>query len=669
MSQPKPRYLTKSRFKIGCQCPTKLYYSAHVDEYGSTKIDNPFLQALARGGFQVGALAQQYFPDGVLVDTLDYEKSLAQTNELLKQENVTIFEAALKSGELFVRVDILIKRGHEIDLIEVKSKSYNKEKTKTFYDQRALKSGKKVVVSKWRQYLLDVAFQTYVARQVFGEKFKINPYLYLADVTKTASVDGLNQRFVLTEDNRVLVDTNLRREDLGEEILIKKSVADEVDHLLTAGFQEGLGFADSVKLLTKYASGAKRAPVELSSECGKCEFRIDDTTRSGGLKSGFEECWATRLKSDELTKDLVIDLWDNKRVEAMMNEGKLTLDSLEESDLATKSKSKEEKDGLPRHVRQWKQVEFAKFPDRGPYIDLEGLAEAFATWKFPLHMIDFETATVAIPFHRGRRPYEQIAFQFSHHIIQADGRVEHQKQYLHAERGQFPNFAFARALRNALGESGGTIFRYSPHENTILSAIHDQLRVSKESDRDELCAWIRSVTKSPEEHEEEWEGPRAMVDLWDAVKRYYIHPKMKGSNSIKQVLPAVLSDSEYLHKKYGSKVYGDGLVTTLNYPSDWIWLERDARGEIVDPYKKLPQVFGLTSDELDRFIPEGFIGDGGAALTAYARLQFTDMSDEARRQVQAALLRYCELDTLAMVMLFEAWREELRRAGLFKRAA
>ena len=32
---------------------------------------------------------------------------------------------------------------------------------------------------------------------------------------------------------------------------------------------------------------------------------------------------------------------------------------------------------------------------------------------------------VAIPFHEGRRPYEQIAFQFSHHVIREDGSVAH----------------------------------------------------------------------------------------------------------------------------------------------------------------------------------------------------------------------------------------------------
>ena len=51
------------------------------------------------------------------------------------------------------------------------------------------------------------------------------------------------------------------------------------------------------------------------------------------------------------------------------------------------------------------------------------------------------------------------------------------------------------------------------------------------------------------------------------------------------------------------------------------------------------------------------ISEGGAAATAYARLQFEDVSAEERTKISNALLRYCEVDTLAMVMIYEAWRD------------
>jgi hypothetical protein len=77
----------------------------------------------------------------------------------------------------------------------------------------------------------------------------------------------------------------------------------------------------------------------------------------------------------------------------------------------------------------------------------------------------------------------------------------------------------------------------------------------------------------------------------------------------------------------------------------------------------LPPIF----DDIDAAAFAGYgqqedegIREGGAAATAYARLQFSDVDPQRREAVRNALLRYCELDTLAMVMVVEAWREWCR---------
>ena len=123
-----PRYLTKSRFKLAAECPTKLFYTGKDKVYRNKMQEDSFLAMLADGGYQVGSLAKCYYPDGEEVTTLNHEQALAETTELLKRENVTIFEAAVAFGDLFVRIDILIKQGNEFKLIEVKAKSYNSSK-------------------------------------------------------------------------------------------------------------------------------------------------------------------------------------------------------------------------------------------------------------------------------------------------------------------------------------------------------------------------------------------------------------------------------------------------------------------------------------------------------------------------------------------------------------
>jgi hypothetical protein len=91
-----------------------------------------------------------------------------------------------------------------------------------------------------------------------------------------------------------------------------------------------------------------------------------------------------------------------------------------------------------------------------------------SSWKFPLNFIDFETSATALPFNKGRRPYEQVAFQFSHHTVDEAGNVKHESEYINFEPGNFPNFEFVRELKKALTKNNGSIFRYAPHENTIL---------------------------------------------------------------------------------------------------------------------------------------------------------------------------------------------------------
>lgn len=113
------RYLTKSLYKTGLECPNKLYY-AKKEEYANTKNDNPFLMALAKGGFQFEELARLHYPNGVLVEDVpgedyDHDAKVAQIINLLQQDNVVIFEAAFKFENLFIRVDILEKKGNHIN--------------------------------------------------------------------------------------------------------------------------------------------------------------------------------------------------------------------------------------------------------------------------------------------------------------------------------------------------------------------------------------------------------------------------------------------------------------------------------------------------------------------------------------------------------------------------
>ena len=113
------KVLTKTRFKLGLECPNKLYYTGKTEEYANPKSKDPFLIALADGGFQVEELARLHYPEGILIEdkrddkNYDYLDKVQQTNELLKLKNVVIFEAAFIYENLFIRVDIIEKIGNK----------------------------------------------------------------------------------------------------------------------------------------------------------------------------------------------------------------------------------------------------------------------------------------------------------------------------------------------------------------------------------------------------------------------------------------------------------------------------------------------------------------------------------------------------------------------------
>ena len=275
---------------------------------------------------------------------------------------------------------------------------------------------------------------------------------------------------------------------------------------------------------------------------------------------------------------------------------------------------------------------------------------------YPLNMIDFETTIVAIPFHKGRRPYEINAFQFSHHTIDEDGTIRHASEWINKFPGAFSNYEFIRQLRTALSVNEGTVFRYSYHENSVLNQIREQLLRSSESDKDQLIEFIESLTYRKEGKDTIWRGHREMTDLWDWVKRFYYDPQTNGSNSLKAILPSILNRSKHLQAKYSKPIYG-AEIFSHNFKNK-TWIENNGE-DIISPYKLLPKLWDEYSrDELDQLInPNDEMEDGGSAMTGYNFMQFPEMSDTEREATINALLHYCELDTFAMVLLWEGFQD------------
>lgn len=654
----KSRFLTKSRFKLAAECPRKLFYtgkSAFLDRSS----EDSFLAALAEGGYQVGELACLMHPGGVRVDELEHETALARTAELLRQNSVTIFEAALAVGQLFVRVDILVKDGDDVELIEVKAKSYSAAEDGDFRGRNGQ------LKSAFLPYLRDVAFQRFVAQQALPTA-NVSAFLMLADKDQAATVDGLNQRFRAVRDAgrlRIAVSPGTDLSAIGTPLLRKVAVDSQVDEILAGTLPvapgESLPFPEAVAAFSKaYLEDEPLAPIPTPS-CSDCQFKAASWPSPEEPRSGFHECWAQTFGWTEadFQAGSVLDIWAYTGKAKLMAQGILKLSQVTEEDLGFDGEPPDEK-GMTRKHRQW-YVCKPDWPGGSDFFfDRDGFDLARRSWRYPFHFIDFETSAVAIPFVRGRRPYETTAFQFSHHVMSADGSVVHRSQWLNAVPGVDPNYEFVRALKSALEQDDGTVFRWATHENSVLNQIRHQLieSASPPPDADALVAFIETITERKRSDGEKVKGPRNMVDLCQVAERFYFHPSTRGSNSLKKVLPALMRSSQCLRAKYGTPSYG-GAGMSLNFMERIAWW-REEDGQVLDPYKLLPPVFDdVAQEELEAFdesAPDE-LREGGAAMAAYARLQFEELPPAQRQGIERALLRYCELDTLAMVMATQAW--------------
>jgi hypothetical protein len=633
------------------ECPTKLYY-INKDEYSNQRTEDSFLEHLANGGYQVNELAKLYYLEGVQVETSGKE-ALKETKNLIEKEKSTIFEAAVSFGNYLVRVDILKKSEKKIDIIEVKSKSIDSNNI-SFISRNGIRS-------KFKEYIYDVAFQKYVISKAFPE-YEVSAHLMLVDKNAECPTEGLNQKFRIITNSRgekvVKVSNNITKEDLSEKLLVKINVDNECDYVYNDEVSNQVfkgNFSTYLDFLSSHYSKDKKINPIIKKECGTCQFKSTDN----GFKNGFKECWVEKLgwKDDDFKDPLVFEIQNYRSIDKLLERNIYKIKDVEKEDIGPEDDLNNE---LSQKQRQWIQIDSVKRDTKDVFIDKESFRREFESWEYPLHFIDFETSMVAIPFNKGRHPYEGIAFQFSHHTVDEEGKVEHKGQYLNTKPGVFPNYEFIRALKEELETDEGTIFRYATHENTYLNKIYEQLKEENKPmpDKKELMDFIKSISESSQKSDEKWLGNRNMVDMLKLVKSYYYNPLMGGSNSIKAVLPAVLNTSQCLKNKYSKPIYGSNKgIKSYNY-KNWKWIEYDKEGNVIDPYKLLPPTFeDISKDEVEK---SKVIKDGGAAMSAYIRMQFEDLDDKIKDGIEKALLKYCELDTLAMVMIYEAWREDIR---------
>jgi len=590
--------ISKTDYKIARGCHTKLYY--RMLKYPSNRDGDEYMELLAEGGYMIGAIASLLFPEAIAIYEPNHAKAVQITQEHLQKENVTLLESAFVSGGKFARPDILIKTGGHLTLIEVKAKSFDSTEPIPFRNKKG------TIVPSWQPYLEDLTFQALILRELFPAS-TLTCELMMPDKSRTTSIDNLHSLFELNqiaEDEsgypRARFTFTGDVEQLRQNHFLTRLNADlEVSELIPDVSLAANAFLQSMNPLTKIS-------IPISFACKDCEYRVAQDEQ----QNGFRECWGTLADSNPHIFDLYYG-GAVKEVNDFIAAGKTSLFDLPESALT-------KKDGSvgPRNQRQLIQMRSTR--SNTEWIDpvLGGILECYS---YPLHFIDFETSALAVPYHAGMRPFENVAFQWSCHTIPAPDAESEHTEWINLEES-FPNFAFAESLMNQLGRDG-TVFMWATHENTILKDILRQMESRYKNEA--LKDWLEWITTSH------------MVDMNALTLNHYFHPLMKGRTSIKKVLDAIWQANLPLRSRFPAYV-------------------KEENGELLSPHKSLPPLVIEGRDV--------FVNEGTGAITAYQSMLYGSQKSNmaAREQWKRLLLQYCELDTLAMVMIFSHWREKLK---------
>lgn len=616
--------LSKSNFKIAQTCATKLYYAKN--QYPKNTDTNEYMAMLAEGGYMVGKLAQLLYPEGIEVKTENGSNyAVKETEELLStHENITLFEAGISVNNKIIRVDILRKIGNSIEIIEVKSKSIDSR-----IDPKKNKIKKSLKDKEYKEYLEDVAFQKIVVQEKYPLA-KVSAFMLMPDKIFVSPLDNILTWFTLTKALPKPGSTfnSIEVEFIGSEENLK-DLRDtnnqllsliNVDEIINPWLQKLKVKADEYihSILNK-----TKIQTPISYTCRDCEFKVKSE------KSGFNECWGSLAFAKphilELGQLGNINLRRDNVINELITKGKTAL-----NDVPIFAVTKP--DGSPFYSNR----PYYQLTKKDEFL-LEELKDELINnnVKYPLHFIDFETSQMAFPYHKNMRCYENVIFQWSCHTIESPGAKPKHYEWINTDT-LYPNLEFANQLMICIGNEG-SVMTWSKYENTQLKSILNTM-LETENFEPALRTWLDGLIIVDKN-----DSFNRMIDMHDWAKEFYFHPRMGGRTSIKVVLPAVLESNKSMQV--------EALLSDVGL------FKKDEDGNTMNPYDILPEV----AIEFDG--QKIKVKDGSGAMKAYQDMVYglNRNNNEVKEKYKKALLDYCRLDTLAMVIIWEHWMQLLKK--------
>ncbi len=183
-------------------------------------------------------------------------------------------------------------------------------------------------------------------------------------------------------------------------------------------------------------------------------------------------------------------------------------------------------------------IQVACHKSGSPNINKEELSAFLERVKYPLYLLDFETVAPAVPMFFNCRPYEDVPFQFSLHVIKSAGSKAQHHQFLWKDLTD-PRKALLKELKFLLADKGSIMAYNAAFEIKCLKNCADAFT--------EYSGWFETIRTR-------------FIDLLEPFKKLdYYDPRQQGSASMKYVLPALTGIS------YNGMEIAEGGMARIEY--------------------------------------------------------------------------------------------------------
>lgn len=611
--------ITDSIFLKTVSCPLKLYHLLQ-----GKSLRKPYLPFKQRNKLQLRDAVAFQFPNRKFTSDAVREAE-TETLKWMSEESVTICGAVVRQGDFLTRIPILIKSGDNLTIVQIHGKLRKRSSPPVITPP--------VHSRTTAGYLLKAAYRLEILRDLYPG-FNFHVELYFPDKRFRSGLDNLlkyisstdiySVSLPLYEDiNRLF--TKLEATEATENI--RTCIPEIIAHTSAAG----KSVSEVMKKInsTDWSKG-NQFGVEVHRECRNCDFRRP-------VSEDLSGCWNQFFVNSGIN-------YPDKHIFELIGHG--NQDDLEDGNyfqeqvpVASHASSFErlrQQDLDVITIQQRRDLQILKaHGEKVPQAWLKPAKFGFDHLEFPLHFIDFEAATYALPMQRGGKAYSPVYFQFSCHTLYENGEIVHSEWLDEQKDRGYPHREFVRRLGRVESIFNGNLIQYSPFESQALRYLLQEMNRNSMLFKDEIRVLQNLLYKGGDTQNHRF------FDLSKSVREGYYNEYMEGSIGLKQVLQSIFQLKKCRGDQFNDKIQIFDMDLDLQKFSD------PKTG--FDPYTELQH-------------PVYEIDDGAAAMNAYISLKSDLLSSEESQIIPTLLRRYCAMDSYALLIIYKHLNEMVEQS-------